>query len=167
MIKNTSGQRIGAQMLTASDGTPFTGSVTVYVTGDGGTQALGSVGSGVCTHHGNGYHSYAPSQAETNFDLVAFTFIGTGALAATVQVYTRTSPAVTAADHADAVLAAVVEGSVTVQQSLRLANSALGGKASGLATTTATFRDIGDTKDRIVATVDADGNRSVVTRDLT
>ncbi len=74
-------------MITASDGSVFTGSVTVYVTGDAGTQAAGSVGSGACTHEGNGYHTYAPAQAETNYDLIAFTFVGTGAVAATVQVY--------------------------------------------------------------------------------
>ena len=67
----------------------------------------------------------------------------------------------------DDILDEVVEGAVTLRQSVRLANSALGGKASGLATTEATFRDLGDTKDRLVATVDADGNRSAVTRDLT
>lgn len=65
------------------------------------------------------------------------------------------------------VLAATVEGSTTLVQTLRLLNSALGGKASGLDTTTAVYRDIGDTKDRITATVDADGNRSAVTLDLT
>lgn len=65
------------------------------------------------------------------------------------------------------ILAATVEGSTTLVQALRLLNSALGGKASGLATTTAVYRDIGDTKDRITATVDADGNRSAVTLDLT
>lgn len=88
MKKNVSGQKIGAQMVSASDGSAFTGSVTVYVTGDAGTQAAGSVGSGACTHEGNGYHTYAPAQAETNYDLVAFTFIGTGAVPATVQVFT-------------------------------------------------------------------------------
>lgn len=88
MKKNVSGQVIGAQMVSASDGSAFTGSVTVYVTGDGGTQAAGSVGSGACTHEGNGFHSYAPAQAETNYDHIAFTFIGTGAVPATVQVYT-------------------------------------------------------------------------------
>lgn len=87
MKKNTSGQVIGAQMVSASDGSAFTGSVTVYVTGDGGTQAVGSVGSGACTHEGNGFHTYAPAQGETNYDHVAFTFIGTGAVPATVQVY--------------------------------------------------------------------------------
>lgn len=88
MKKNVSGQKIGAQMITAADGTAFTGSVTVSVTGDAGTQATGSVGSGACTHEGNGYHTYAPAQAETNYDLVAFTFTGTGAIPATVQVFT-------------------------------------------------------------------------------
>lgn len=88
MKKNISGQKIGAQMCSATDGSAFTGSVTVYVTGDAGTQAAGSVGSGACTHEGNGYHTYSPAQAETNYDLIAFTFIGTGAIPATVQVYT-------------------------------------------------------------------------------
>ena len=88
MKKNVSGQKIGVQMCSATDGSAFTGSVTVAVTGDAGTQATGSVGSGACTHEGNGYHTYAPAQAETNYDLVAFTFTGTGAIPSTVQVFT-------------------------------------------------------------------------------
>lgn len=88
MQKNVAGQKIGAQLVSASDGSAFTGSVTVAVTGDAGTQATGSVGSGACTHEGNGYHTYAPAQAETNYTLIAFTFTGTGAIPATVQVFT-------------------------------------------------------------------------------
>lgn len=88
MLKNVSGQSIGAQLITAADGSVFTGSVTVAVTGDNGTQATGSVGSGACTHEGGGYHSYAPAQAETNYDHVAFTFSGTGAISVTIQVFT-------------------------------------------------------------------------------
>lgn len=88
MKKNVAGQRVGAQMVSASDGSAFTGAVTVSVTLDAGTQATGSVGSGACTHEGNGYHTYAPAQAETNGDLVAFTFTGTGAIPVTVQIYT-------------------------------------------------------------------------------
>ena len=88
MKKNVAGQKVGCQMVSASDGSAFTGSVTVAVTIDAGTQATGSVGSGACTHEGNGYHTYAPAQAETNGDLLAFTFTGTGAIPATVQVYT-------------------------------------------------------------------------------
>lgn len=88
MKKNVASQVIGAQMVTAADGSAFTGAVTVAVTGDAGTQATGSVGSGACTHEGNGYHTYAPAQAETNYDLIAFTFTGSGAVPCTVQVYT-------------------------------------------------------------------------------
>lgn len=95
MLLNTASQTIGAQMVSATDGSAFTGSVTVYVTGNAGTQAIGSVGSGACTHEGNGFHTYAPAQAETNYAHVAFTFIGTGAVPATVQVFTRAGDAFT------------------------------------------------------------------------
>lgn len=93
MLRNTAGQTIGAQMLTAADGSAFTGAVVAYITGDGGSQAAGSVGSGACVHEGNGYHSYSPAQAETNYAHVAVTFVGTGAAPATVQVYTKTGDA--------------------------------------------------------------------------
>lgn len=88
MKKNVAGQAIGAEMITAADGSAFIGVVTAYRTIDNGIQTIGSVGSGVCTHEGNGYHSYTPSIGETNGDHIAWTFIGTGAVPATVQVYT-------------------------------------------------------------------------------
>lgn len=88
MKKNVASQVIGAQMISATDGSAFTGSVTCSVTGDGGTQATGSVGSGACTHEGNGFHTYAPAQAETNYDHIAFTFTGSGAIPVTLQVFT-------------------------------------------------------------------------------
>lgn len=72
-----------------------------------------------------------------------------------------------AADAVDEIWDEVVDGSVTARQSLRLANSANGGKASGMETTNPLIRDLADTKTRINATVDADGNRSAVTLDLT
>lgn len=96
MKKNVTGQKIGAQMVSATDGSVFTGSVTVAVTGDAGTQATGSVGSGACTHEGNGYHTYAPAQAETNYDLIAFTFTGSGGVPSTVQVFTDAATAAAA-----------------------------------------------------------------------
>lgn len=88
MKKNVASQVVGAQMLSATDGSEFTGAVTVYVTVDGGTQAIGTVSSGACVHEGHGFHTYVPSQAETNGDHIAYTFVGSGALTATVQVYT-------------------------------------------------------------------------------
>lgn len=65
------------------------------------------------------------------------------------------------------VWAYTVEGAYTAVQYLRLAIAALAGKLSGAATTTVTIRNTGDSKDRITATVDADGNRSAVTLDGT
>lgn len=91
MLKNTAGQTIGAQMVSATDGAAFSGAVTVYVCGDAGIQAVGSTGAGACAHEGNGYHTYTPSQAETNHSLVAFTFTGAGAIPATVQVETASA----------------------------------------------------------------------------
>jgi len=89
MLKNVAGQSIGVQMTVVASGLPFTGAVTIYVTGDRGTQVIGSEGSGLCAHEGNGFHSYAPAQAETNFDHIAWTFLGAGAITVTVQLYTE------------------------------------------------------------------------------
>lgn len=72
----------------------------------------------------------------------------------------------TAGAIADAVHDEVVEGTVTLRQSIRLHNSALGGKVTGLDTFNPVFRDLADTKAVIDATVDSYGNRSAVTRDL-
>jgi hypothetical protein len=89
MKKNTASQVVVAQLVSKTDGSAVTsGTTTVYVLGDGGTQATGTVGSGAATHEGNGVWSYAPAQAETNYDHVAFTFVNTSAVNATVQVYT-------------------------------------------------------------------------------
>lgn len=228
MKKNVASQKVGAQMVSATDGSAFTGSVTVEVTLDAGTQATGSVGSGACTHEGTGYHTYAPAQAETNGDLAAFTFHGTGAVPATVQIYTSfpqsvdnatnialiktstdeigtagagltninlpnqtmdivgnitgnlsgsvgsvgangISAASLAADAGTELATALldlangVETGTTVRQALKILGAALAGKVSGAGTTTITFRNMGDASDVIVATVDADGNRSAVT----
>jgi hypothetical protein len=86
MLKNVSGQAIGSQVLDRNTGTPFLGTVTCYVTGDAGVQAAGQVNGGLCVHEGHGYYTYTPSQAETNYTVVAFTFDGATALPATVQV---------------------------------------------------------------------------------
>lgn len=217
MIKNTAGQKIGAQMVSATDGSAFTGAVTVNVTGDAGTQATGSVGSGACVHEGNGLHTYAPAQAETNYDHIAFTFVGTGAVPASVQVFpvagdpfTRLGapagasvsadvaamklqtaaietdtqdiqsrlPAALIGGRIDATVDAtgmeagaidaildetIGDGTTTFRQALRVLVAGMAGKLSGAATTTITIRNMADTADVIVATVDADGNRSATT----
>lgn len=60
-----------------------------------------------------------------------------------------------------------IETGLTLRKALRLIAAATGGKASGLDGSTAVYRNaLADSKDRITATVDADGNRTVVTLDL-
>jgi hypothetical protein len=66
---------------------------------------------------------------------------------------------------ADAVMARTVEGTLTLTQALRLMNATLFGKLSGADTDTVHIRDLADSKDRVVASVDASGNRSSVTID--
>lgn len=60
-----------------------------------------------------------------------------------------------------------VESGFTLRQSLRLILSSLAGKLSGASGTTISIRDVNDSKDRLVATVDADGNRTALTLDKT
>jgi hypothetical protein len=55
----------------------------------------------------------------------------------------------------------------TLEETLKLCLAALAGKLDGAATTTITIRSADDSANRIVATVDADGNRSAVTLDAT
>jgi hypothetical protein len=86
MFKNVASQIIGVQMVTAADGSAFTGTVTCQITKDGGTQGASG---GTVTHEGNGFHTLACSQADTNGDHIGYTFIGTGAIPVTVQVYTQ------------------------------------------------------------------------------
>lgn len=86
MKKNVSGQSTGAQLVNSSDGTAFTGTATVVITEDNGTQTAS--GGTAPAHEGNGYHSYSPTQGETDADHIAFTWTGTGAIPVTIQVYT-------------------------------------------------------------------------------
>ena len=70
---------------------------------------------------------------------------------------------------ADALLDRVdgIETGFTFRQVMRLLSSAQAGKVSGAATTTVVIRNITDVKARITATVDASGNRSAITTDVT
>lgn len=75
----------------------------------------------------------------------------------------------TAADNAAALmdLSNGIETSITPRQAIRLILAAVAGKLSGAATTQITIRNVGDSKDRITATVDSSGNRTAVTVDGT
>jgi hypothetical protein len=85
MKKNTAGQTVSFQAISTTDGSAVTtGTPAVYVTIDGGSQGTGG---GTTTHEGNGCWSYACEQADTNGTQVSFTFVLTGAVTQTVNVY--------------------------------------------------------------------------------
>lgn len=65
---------------------------------------------------------------------------------------------------ADVLAAGDIDG-FSLEEANKIELAALGGKLSGATTTTNTIRAADDSKDRITATVDADGNRSAVTLD--
>ncbi len=55
------------------------------------------------------------------------------------------------------------DGTITARQALRVILAAIAGKLSGAATTTVTIRNVADSANVIVATVDASGNRTATT----
>lgn len=67
---------------------------------------------------------------------------------------------------AAAVIESEIETSFNLKEALRLVLSATAGKISGAETTTITIRNVPDDKNRIVATVDSNGNRTSLTYDV-
>jgi hypothetical protein len=83
-------------------------------------------------------------------------------------VWTRAERTLSAdgnADVAGAVAAYAIESGWTTETLLRVFAAVLAGKVSGAGTGTEVFRDINDTKDRVTATVDSNGNRTAITLD--
>lgn len=69
-------------------------------------------------------------------------------------------------DLPQTIMDTTVETGATVVESLRLHNAVLGAKVSGAGTGIETFRDLADTKDRLISTVDSNGNRLSEVDDL-
>lgn len=63
------------------------------------------------------------------------------------------------------IIAGVTDGSLDLQEMLRVMLALLVGKSSGGGTNAYAFRDSADTKNRVTMTVDNDGNRTAVTLD--
>ena len=136
------------------------------VTGASPTGALGAT----CSLTGTGSVSSADLGALASM-LAPLT--GSGGVTAAVP----TAPADLSADIksygdltpqglSDAVWSAILESGLTANQLMRIISSALAGKVSGAEGTTVVFRDVGDTTDRITATVDSSGNRTAITYDV-
>ncbi len=61
------------------------------------------------------------------------------------------------------IIAGIADGSYDLQEMMRIMFAVLAGKSTGGGTTSIAFRDSGDTKNRVAATVDTDGNRTAIT----
>lgn len=67
----------------------------------------------------------------------------------------------------DSVADEVYEGAYTLRQLIRIASSVLFGKTTGSGTANPKFRDLGDSKNRVSATLDGSNNRTAVSLDGT
>ena len=127
-----------------------------------GHTSAGSFGQGVASVQGNVTGSTASIAAagitSTSFDTGAIT--ATAIASDAIGASELATDAVT--EIANAVAALTIEGSLTLQNALKLVLAAAAGKVSGADSTTITIRDTTDTYNRIVATVDQYGNRSAV-----
>lgn len=101
----------------------------------------------------------------TGFSTLDAAGVRTAVGLASANLDTQLAALPTAGAVADAVHDEVVDGAYTFRESTRLQNSAMWAKLSGAATTSVVIRDVSDSKDRITATVDADGNRTAITLD--
>lgn len=88
---------------------------------------------------------------------------GYGSLSADILPFSTLSPEGLAAslmDNND------IETGYSLREALKLILASVAGKLSGAGTATITIRNVPDDKDRIVATVDSNGNRTSVTYDV-
>ena len=67
----------------------------------------------------------------------------------------------------DSIWDEVMESTFTARQMMMVFQSVLAGKSTGGGTNTQSFRDIDDGKNRVVATTDANHNRTAITLDVT
>jgi hypothetical protein len=141
------------------------------VTGNVGGNVTGSVGS-VATG-GIAAASFAAGAIDASAiaaNAIGSSEIAAGAITAAKFAADAIDSTVLAASAATEISTAVFArafsaayGSLTFEQMIEVMASALAAKCSGMATTTGTFRNLGDTADVIVATIDANGNRTAVT----
>lgn len=145
----------GAAVAAAVGSSTFT-----FTTSGSAVAPLNAVGSAVIAFSASANTGADASIAGTD----AFSFSAsatTGALGWMTAV--PISQEVTAESIASAVWSEAIEGTITAAELVKLISAALAGKISGAGTSTVTIRDVNDTTNRIVATVDANGNRTAVT----
>ena len=108
----------------------------------------------------------AATIADTGWDEAKADHTGAGSFGEEVQAHSLSTEISALNDISVAdIIAGVADGSYDLQEMMRIIMAATAGKSSGGGGSTITFRDTADTKNRISATVDANGNRTAVTLD--
>jgi hypothetical protein len=176
IYKNVAGQKIAVHAYdttTAAGTNPSkTGdaaNITAKISKDGGATAStnDTNPAELSSTDAPGVYIFDLTQAETDAEMIVIYPVSATANILLDPIAILTIP--TTENNADALLdrAAGVETGLTPRQAMRLIAAASAGKLSGAATTTLVIRNIADDKDRITATVDADGNRTTIVTDLT
>lgn len=132
--------------------------IVVSKNGSADANSLGTVGE-----IGSGDYYYEAAQAELNVQGVTRILMkkpGTTTPYRPYRIFVRVGGKT---DAAASVFSNVMENSKTFAEIVRLMARALVAKTSGGGTTTVKFRDLADTKDSIIATVDGNSNRTAIT----
>lgn len=132
--------------ITATGMAPVTRTVEIYRPKVTAGETIG-VSSGAITNVGT---------VATNSDKTGYTISGTKTTLDALNDVSTTN-----------ILGMAYEGSEDFQDFLRLVRAVLVGKTSGAGTGTENFRDEGDTKNRVVSTIDVNGDRTTITTNTT
>ena len=157
MYKNIASQKVAVFAWDSVADAPKTGdaaNITAQISKDGGACAASDDANPteLDATNAKGIYLFDLLQAETNCDLFVLSAVSSTENIVLDPVFIYT-------------VVKTIEGSLTDEEIKRIILSALGGKSSGGGTTTIKFRDLADSKDRITATVDSNGNRTEVTLD--
>lgn len=165
--KNGEATISGSGALTATGGLVVSGTASIagsvsisasVLAALNGTASISCSGSVTATLVAKGWGIAALTGSAT----ITATRYATGTLEADITPFTELSPT----SLANAVWAQALEAGYTAEEMMRVMAAALAGEVSGAGTSTVTIRDIADTTDRIVASVDGSGNRTAVTLDV-
>ena len=146
------------------------GNVTISIQGTGtlagSISALGDMASTIAGLASTTFNADQGAQISCTMagtSTVSFPLDGIGNLALTINIGFQPSAEEIASNLLDAEL---VEVGLNVRNALRLIAAAVAGKLSGAPGATITIRNaVADSKDRITASVDANGNRTSITYD--
>jgi hypothetical protein len=171
MFKNVASQKVAVFAWNAGTGAAKTGdaaNITDQISKDGGaTAATNDVNpTELDATDAPGIYIFDLTQAETNADLVILSAVSatSNIQLRPVVIYT-VAVAVTSSDIATAVWEVVIENSKKAKHLLSAIFAFVKGEATGGGTTAITFRNDADSVDRIVMTVDSNGNRSTIAQD--